>query len=496
MATTVIHVQLRVGSTAGMEAPAATGLDLTALEKIVKNSELDYTLLSGKGRFNGEPEDSSIIDLLHFISPHDTPQKLYMFSEKIQSLLEKIYRSFGQRSVLTTCSVSSKGTDTRWTRLLEKGSPALRYPAVILRKCHDRDSLFNSMSNLYGEIVQHFKVVLPGASYFDGIPAAYLLAPKEAVLTLAQDDQKDDSNQAIIDWDAHSVTKLESDQLSQPSCWQDYSRNADFLALFQRVSESPVFATSLNEAFVLPSEKETPSIKPLTVRNIPYNVGNGFSEVQCLETLDYWFLNDMKSGKMKGFLSMKRDRASLIQSSWATTVIRALIISPENEILIRERAGNVGQYPRAIEVVPAGMLETVPGVQRPSLFANFVRELDEELFGGAETDRDFQSLLGCDHVKCLEGTLTLKALVLDLLRYELNFVVTFSPSNRWWNANRPKMRLNWEYVSRSPKPKALSEFTDYDSTAFKDHTPAGAVLICLAASDRKDKNVLASRNSG
>lgn len=490
-----MHVQLRVGSTAGKEAPAATGLDLKALEKIVKNSELDYTLLSGKGCFNGEPENSSIIDLFHFISPYDDPQKLYMFSGKIQSLLETIYRSFGQDSVLTTCSVSSKGTDTRWTRLLEKGNPALRYPAVILRKCHDRDSLFNSMSNLYGEIVQHFKVILPGASYFDGIPAAYLLAPKKAELKLTQDEQKDGSNQRIIDWDVYSLKKLENAQLFQPSCWQDYSRNAEFLALFQRVGESPVFATSLNEAFVLPSENDTPSIKPLTVRNIPYKVGNGFSEVQCLETLDYWFLNGLDSDKMKSFLGKKRNRASLIKSSWTTTVIRALIISPDNEILIRERAGNVGQYPKAIEVVPAGMLETVPGVQRPSLFANFVRELDEELFGGAETDRDFQSLLGCDHVKCLEGTLTLKALVLDLLRYELNFVVTFSPSKRWWNANRPKMRLNWEYVSRSPKLKALSEFTDYDSTAFKDHTPAGAVLICLAASDRKDKKVLAESAS-
>jgi hypothetical protein len=338
------------------------------------------------------------------------------------------------------------------------------------------------MPNLYGEIVQHFRAVLPSASYFDGIPAAYLPAPKEAALTLARDDKKDDSNQAILEWDAHSIRKLEGARLSQPSCWQDYSRNADFLALFQRLGETPTFATSLNEAFVLPSGKKTPSIEPLTVRNIPYSVGDGFSEAQCLETLDYWFRNDMKSDRMKEFLRKKRDYASLIQSRWATTVIRALIISPKNEILIRERAGNVGQYPRAIEVVPAGMLETVPGVQRPSLFANFVRELDEELFGGAETDRDFQSLLGCDHVKCLEGTLTLKALVLDLLRYELNFVVMFSPSNRWWNAYRPKMRLNWEYVSRSPKLKALSEFTDYDSTDFKDHTPAGAVLICLAAS--------------
>lgn len=483
MTTTVIHIQFRVGSTAGKRPPASQGLELDALEKIVKDSKLDYTFLSGKGRFNGVPEDSAIIDLFHFMLPQDSPQELYWFVENIQSLMEKIYTDFGQDSVLTTCSVSSKGTDTRWTRFLEKGNPALRYPAVILRKCHDRDSLFNSMSNLYGEIVKHFKEVLPRASYFDGIPAAYLLAPKEAVLTLAQDDQKDDSNKKIIDWDAHSVKKLESAQLSQPSCWQDYSRNADFLALFQRVSESPVFATSLNEAFVLPSEKEIPSIKPLTVRNIPYNVGTGFSEVQCLETLDHWFLSGMKSDEMKRFLNMKRDRTSLIQSSWATTVIRALIISPENEILIRERAANVGQYPRAIEVVPAGMLETVPGVQRPSLFANFVRELDEELFGGAETDRDFQSLLCCEHIKHLEGILVLKALVLDLFRYELNFVVTFTPSKEWWNANRPKMRLNWEYVSNSPKMEALSKFVDWDSATFKDHTPAGAALICLAASD-------------
>lgn len=483
MATTVIHIQFRVGSTAGKGPPASEGLSLNALKKIVKNSQLDYTFLSGDGRFNGVSEDSAVIDLFHFMRPQDSPKELYWFVENIQSLMEKIYTDFGQDSVLTTYSVSSKGTDTRWTRLLKKDDPALRYPAVILRKWHDRDSHFNSMPNLNKEIIAHFKQILPGASYLNGIPAAYLLAPKEAVLTLAQDDKKDDSNQAIIEWDAHSMKKLESAQLSQPSCWQDYSRNADFLALFQSVGESPVFATSLNEAFVLPSEKETPSIKPLTVRHIPYNVGTGFSEGLCLETLDYWFLNDMKSGRIKGFLSMKRDRASLIQSSWATTVIRALIISPENEILIRERAGNVGQYPRAMEVVPAGMLETVPGVQRPSLFANFVRELDEELFGGAETDRDFQSLLGCDHVKCLEGTLTLKALVLDLLRYELNFVVTFSPSNRWWNAYRPKMRLNWEYVSNSPKTEELSKFVDWDSATFKDHTPAGAALICLAASD-------------
>ncbi len=483
MATTVIHIQFRVGSTAGKRPPASQGLDRAALEKIVNDSQLDYTLLSGNGRFNGVSEYSAIIDLFHFMLPQDSPQELYRFVENIQSLMKKIYTDFGQDSVLTTYSVSSKGTDTRWTRLLKKGNPAFRYPAVILRKWHDRDSHFNSMPNLNNEIIAHFKKILPGATYLNGIPVAYLPAPTEAVLQLGKCDRKDDSNAAISRWDAFSIKKQQSVQQPQPSYWDTYTRNAEFIALFQRVSESPVLATSLNESFVLPSQNSAPLLKPLTVGNIPYNVGTGFSEGLCLETLDHWFLTGMKSAEIKSFLRMNRDIASLIKSLWATTVIRALIISPDNKVLIRERARNVGAYPRAIEVVPAGMLETVPGFKRPSLFANFVRELDEELFGGAETDRDFQSLLCCEHIKHLEGTLVLKALVLDLFRYELNFVVTFTPSEEWWNANRPKMRLNWEYVSNSPKMEALSKFVDWDSATFKDHTPAGAALICLAASD-------------
>lgn len=113
----------------------------------------------------------------------------------------------------------------------------------------------------------------------------------------------------------------------------------------------------------------------------------------------------------------------------------------------------------------------------PSVVEVFLQELDEELFGGPSVETDFHALI--QRLRLLRGKLRYLGYTVDLLRPMVHILLAFEPSRAWWDKNRHRMRLNWEYEDEAIVLKDIKEVAEGAQGVYVPATVAVARLAQL-----------------
>lgn len=421
-----------------------------------------YTLIPCKGWYHGKPEDSVIIEVHHEFprSESDTPKEFISEVKKLNVLAEKLRTEFDQEMVITDVVVRSGAKRIEWTHcgITDSGEvfPLPAHLASLVWDCLESPQVLD-MPGFFKKINECAKEQI-GSEFilFDDLPLLIVPATNGNIVDLGQvkeyGQKEKDFDKAIV---RRSQEKREK--------FQDrFDAVGRYISDFRRASRAPVFFAGNMDTLLSPSAGVVP---PIDVQKAPYMTGLGCSEIAYYNMLQSWLENN----------SINFDRQKFLNFDIPMVTVLALThVEGEKKVLIRRRGENVGIYPNLHTCVPWGHLE--PFFQTdPSVLGIFLQELDEELLGGPSVERDFNVLL--QRLRGVEGKLLYKGYVLDLLRPLVHILLEFKASKKWWDENRSRMRLNWEYKDEDICYEDIEEIAGGTLSQYAPVTVAAARLV-------------------
>lgn len=477
--SSLIHVQLRVGTVAAMSKNEnvfdKSKLTIENLKKIVEEYLESFTLVECEGSYNREREPAAIIDVFDLVTGKSTPTEIYKFCRNIDKLLLAILRDFMQKVVIVITSISTCGREIKWSNAVTfdppqiKGSP-FKFPFLIARTLLPNADF--DLPSLYQQVVTHYNSLIGIARYFEQVPGMWFVRERPEPLDL--DVKKSDNSWKI--WDSLILARdsqRPKSRISSESI-ENCHKNAEFMTLFHRADNEPVYyATRI-------SEIRMGDPKPIAVDVCTYYEGFGCCEGLFMQIMDAWVSTSFNAEQLKRFFRENRDIEGLIATTFPVVGICALTLTPSGDVLLKRRAKNVGAYPNNYHVVPSGAVDLVAGVDHhPSVYSTFLRELDEEMFRGPEAGEYLRSLLMKEHISELQGKLIYLGYGIDLLRQHVEILLLFCPSEGWWQKFGPVVQMNWEYENKAVALKNIKEAQAESQKHPTEYVPAAYALLNL-----------------
>jgi len=422
-----------------------------------------YTLIKCEGYYRGKREKSVIFEI-HMDFPNkknSDPSACVSEINKLNNLSNELRREFDQQEVIAEVVVRSHSRRVEWSHWSTVDSGKLfPFPAHIAslvwdvpvdRKTLDIPRFFHALTqsarNEFG------KTYIP----YEDLPLLVVPAMNSIELVFEKKIDKEKCrafDDSIVERSVESLQKLDDRSFEAGS----------YIARFRQASKLPVFMVNNMDSLLEPTKNNSPR---MAVKEAPYREGLGCSEMAYLDLLENWLKNNTVEFDRYKFLGCKRPMVSVL----ALTHVK---VGHNGEVVIKRRSGNVGIYPNQYTCAPWGHLEPLLST-KPSVVEVFLQELDQELFGGPNIERDYDALI--QRLGQLEGKLRYLGYAIDLLRPMVHILLTFEPLTGWWNKNRDRVRLNWEYEDEAIMLQDIAEVADGAKGEYVPATVATARLI-------------------
>lgn len=474
MSDNLIFVQLRIGTNAG-RSTQKSGLKLSHIESLAKSQFVDFTLISAKGVYQSDTEDSAIVEIFLPLLADDQAAgvKIFALDKSIREFVHATFKELDQNAVHSSITFTIDGQDIRRTQMLTRElleeDPPILFPSLVERCLCPWVPL--PVEGLYRIIGEHSARLFQNNSNLHLLPGYALVCRPSPEANSTKIVLRDWSKkQAWRRWDAR-ILAFDSPLRTPPNEDLRLWRRANFISLFRYMSaRQALFVTRLHRLL------HSASFPVIPVGTCNYNLGIASTEGLCLETIDAWRRQtEANGGKFREFLVEHRGMNALEGTTYPLLGISVVTKTPDGRVLLKKRSSRVAMSPGAYHVVPSGMAEMMD-LDQPSVFATFLRELDEELFRGPEAEDSFASLQQRPHLRKLEGSLTYLGYAVDLLNHHVEVIILFEPQKHWWNKWSGLHMLNWEYAGGS-----LDQWSLEAATEKALGSPSEFVQVCAAA---------------
>ncbi len=425
-----------------------------------------YTVIPCKGFYNGKEEASVIIEVHQELNDECLdPRRCIIEINKLNNLAVKLRERLDQEMVIVEVVVHSRNRRFEWTRCSTAGSgKVFPFPAHIASLVWDGPSARNDLDipGFFHNLTQSAQVTLD-KSYmsYDKWPLFVVPARSTLILDLEQIGDREkckEFDDGIVKQSTENLQKLDDVRAIA---------SGDYIARFRKASFSPIFFVNNLADLLTPSENETPRIE---INEGPFRECFGCCEMAYLDLLEDWLSNGKVEFEKLKFLSCKRPMVTVL----------AITFPPKDDnnvkdrVIVQRRSGNVSIYPNHYTCAPWGYLEPILR-KEPSVVDIFLQELDEELLGGSDPETDYEALIL--RLKKLEGKLRYMGYAVDLLRPRIDILLMFDPHRSWWDNNKHRIHMNWEFASEA---KDLQEVEKVAEGGGGNYVPATIAAARLA----------------
>jgi hypothetical protein len=471
-----------VGTNAGRSSRKVK-LKLTDIKRVASGAFDGYTLIATKGCFKGDDEDSGIVEVFLTLMPNDPASKIFDLDERICNFVRAAFKELDQDAVYSSVTFTIDGRDLRRTQWLTESlldeDPPILFPSLVARRLCPGHQV--PIEELYRSVGEHYRRLFGNQDRVLLLDQYALLyrpfrgLPSEAEIQLdgwTEEEQTSDWR----NWDAR-ILSSGIPRTVLPQLDFRLEQRANFISLFRDVSAREVlFVSPLHP--LLYSEQ----FAVIPVMKCRYDLGIGSTEGLYFETMDKWMrCRDTQPASFQEFLTANRGIEVLENTTYPLVGVSVVTITPDGKVLLKRRSGRVGMNPGVLHVVPSGMAEWMRGLDHPSVFATFLRELDEELFRGPDAEDSFATLRLRPHLRDLSGNLSYLGYAVDLLNHHLEVVVAFKPDAEWWMKWESHVVPNWEYEGGSLYVPSLDVAVSEASTKPWDFVPVCAAALKLAS---------------
>lgn len=424
-----------------------------------------YTVIPCRGFYRGGDEDSVIIEV-HQEMPSEectTPRECVSEIKKLNVLASTLRRRLDQQVVIVEVVIRSLTQRFEWTHWSKADSGSVfPFPAHVASLVWDvpGDSQELDMPGFFKGLTKSAKDKCEQRFIpYDDLPLFVVRATNSIELDLEEEIDNEEKCRAFDN-------SIVGESQESPERLDDRSFGAGtYIARFRQASKSPVFIVDNLDRLLSPTENDLPR---MFVNKAPYREGLGCSEMAYLDLLEGWLTDNTVEFNKQKFLGCKRAMLTVL------ALTRVKDKNDRDKIVIKRRSGNVGIYPNQCTCAPWGHLEPLLRAE-PSVVDIFLQELDEELFGGPNIERDYHALT--QRLAGLQGKLRYLGYAVDLLRPMVHILLTFEPSPEWWKKNRCKVRLNWEYEDEALELLDVVDVAKGTQRRYVPTTVAAARLI-------------------
>lgn len=348
-------------------------------------------------------------------------------------------------------------------------NPPFPFPSLVVEQLPANVTF--DRSRFFTAITQHYKRIGAeklGGRVFNGVPEICFTPAKP---TPPFDLQHLDLD-AILKWDNQFVT-LSGRPKQMPR--KQFRALSEPMKKFRRISSLPNYVAH-NVNAVLSDGCSS----PISLCTCRYDESTGYCENVSLGALDVWFDSEQNPTKFRKAIGRLHTLPGFVNSPFLMAGVTVLTVTPDGNVLFKERSDQVATDVGLLSLVPAGSVEPFADMERPSLVFTFLKELDEELFRGLDTELTTSCILAQPHINRLSGYLEFLGFSVSFTTRHINFLLRFTPQKSWWNEfYLESVRLNCEFEGTRPKEEPPDKLVQTVKAAPGIVLPACASALIL-----------------